>query len=287
MLQDRLEQIGAAFLHGYHAALLDDTPDRLVPRLTEVQEEWRGFAFEGAGMGLALLDQLMPWRQRRLDAFLAGPGAAYSYLVHVGVGWTLALLHRRIERPLARLDPVLRWLAVDGYGFYQGYFHWPRAVASQRVPRHLVGYARRAFDQGLGRSLWFVDGADVHRIPMTIAAFPPARQADLWSGVGLACAYAGGVEQTALASLRDAAGAYLPHLAQGVAFAAKARERAGNPTDHTALACIVLCGRSAAAAAHVTDRALADLSPEGAQPAYEVWRQRIQAHLAQELIRAR
>ena len=282
-----LEQIGHTFLHGYHAALLDDPPETLAHRLTEVALELRGFAFEGAGMGLALLDQLLPWRQRRLHVFLHGPGAAYTYLVHVGVGWALALLRRRVERPLARLDPVLCWLAVDGYGFYYGYFHWPRAVVRHVVPQRLTGYARRAFDQGLGRSLWFVDGADVHRIPLSIAAFPPTRHVDLWSGVGLACAYAGGVERGALAALRDAAGPYVLHLAQGAAFAAQARQRASNPAAHTEMACAVLCGLSAEAAAHVTDMALVDLPPDGPEPAYEVWRQRIQAHLAPEVARAK
>src|SRR3712207_8380154 len=47
-------------------------------------------------------------------------------------------------------------------------------------------------DQGLGRSLWFVQGADVRRIPATVNAFPAERRPDLWSGLGLACGYAGG-----------------------------------------------------------------------------------------------
>src|SRR5262249_17981382 len=115
--RQRLEQIGHTFLHGYHAALLDNVPETLAHRLTQVELELRGFAFEGAGMGLALLDQLTPWRRRRLHSFLQGPAAAHTYLIHVGAGWALALLRRRIGRPLACLDPVLRWLAVDGYGF--------------------------------------------------------------------------------------------------------------------------------------------------------------------------
>jgi len=280
--QQRLEQIGHTFLHGYHAALVDDSAAVLTRHLTEVEPELVGFAFEGAAMGLTLLDSLSPWRRRRLYAFLDGPGAPYTYLVHVGAGWALALLRRRVERPLAQLDPLLRWLTVDGYGFYQGFFHWPRAVVQHVLPTHLTGYALRAFDQGLGRSLWFVEGADVARIPATIAAFSPARHADLWSGVGLACAYAGIVQRDALAALRDAAGRYRPHLAQGVAFAAKARQRAGNPAPHTELACAVLCGMSADTAAHVTDIALQELLPNGPEPAYEVWRQRIQAHWARQ-----
>ena len=82
---------------------------------------------------------------------------------------------------------------MDGYGFYEGFFSWRRTVEEKVIPSRLAGYARRAFDHGLGRSLWFSTGANVDRIVVTIGAFPESRQGDLWAGIGLACAYAAGV----------------------------------------------------------------------------------------------
>ena len=61
----------------------------------------------------------------------------------------------------------------------------------------------------------------------------------------------------------------------GAAFGAKARQRAGNPTPYTDLACSLLCDMPAEQAAEVTDTALIGLPDDGAEPAYEVWRQRI------------
>jgi hypothetical protein len=284
--RERLEQIGQTFLLGYHAALDDHTPDRLATRLNAAPAEMRGFAFEGAAMALTLLDQLTPWHRYRLAEFLRGPGAAHAYMVHVGAGWAFARLCWNLDRPLARLDPLLRWLAIDGYGFHAGYFYWPRYVAEQALATRLSGYAPRVFDQGLGRSLWFIEGADVERIPATIAAFAPQRHGDLWSGVGLACAYAGGIERSALEALLSAAADYRPYLAQGAAFAAKARQRAGNPVAHTELACAVICDMSADDAARITDAALHDLPTDGALPAYARWRQRIRAQFAQEVVRS-
>jgi len=109
------------------------------------------------------------------------------------------------------------------------------------VPDRLHGYALRAFDQGFGRCLWFVEGTDARRIAQTIAGFPPERRGDLWSGVGLASVYAGEVGETELQLLRDSARPFIPQLAQGVAFAAKARQRAGNLKPYHDLACGVLC----------------------------------------------
>ena len=128
-------------------------------------------------------------------------------------------------------------------------------------------------------------GANVAAVASAIDAFPPARRDDLWSGAGLACAYAGGCEWAALQSLRAAAHGHLPALAQGVAFAAKTRQHAANLNSHTETVCRVMCGHSAEEAAAITDAALEDLCAEGGLPAYEVWRRRIQNKLTLEVIR--
>src|SRR5438067_2508438 len=88
--RQRLEHIGKTFLGGYHAALEDDEPVELARRLNAVEAEFRGFAFEGAAMALALLDMLTPWKTGRWSAFVNGPGESHIYMVHVGYGWALA-----------------------------------------------------------------------------------------------------------------------------------------------------------------------------------------------------
>jgi len=278
----RLERIGEVFLGGYHSALEEDAMEALVARLEAVEPPDRGFAYEGAAMGLALQGLLLPWRWARLREFVQGAGDPHRYMVHVGVGWAVAVLPIPVEPLLRRLDPLLRWLAVDGFGFHHGYFAPRRHLEEQKVPVRLRGYARRAFDQGLGRALWFADGGDVTLITQSISRFPEPRRADLWSGVGLACSYAGGVEDEAIHRLRAASGSGRALLAQGAAFAAKARQRAGNPAHHTDRSCTVLCGMSGDHAARVTDEALLELPP-GSAEAYEAWRQRIRRRFEGEV----
>lgn len=277
----RLEGIGRTFILGYNEALRSADLEVFARRLERVAPVDRGFACEGAAMALTLLDLLLPSEPSRLGALLDGPGRPHVHLVHVGAGWALARL-RRGERDIpGRLDPLLRWLALDGYGFHNGYFAPKQAFEEQFRPRRLTGYAERAYDQGLGRSLWFVAGADIQRVAETIERFPAARRADLWSGIGLAATYAGGATDADFALLLELAASYTSHIAQGAAFAAKAREAAGPPIEHTERACRLFCRRTAAEAAAVTDAEQASLRSEADQPEYEIWRRRIRGRLAE------
>src|SRR5436305_17603 len=121
----RLEHIGEIFLRGYHAVLEARGDEKLVRQLDAVEPEFRGFAFEGAAMALMLLDLLRPWGGVRLKSFVAGAGAAHEYMLYVGAGWALARLRRDPSRARGSFDPLLGWLAADGYGFAEGHLTGP------------------------------------------------------------------------------------------------------------------------------------------------------------------
>ena len=275
----RLETVIRLVTEGCHITLQNSQFEALASRLNKVEPELRGFAYEGAGIGLAALDCLLPWKNRT-RGFLDGPGSKYIFAIPLGAGMGLARLHRRPERFLPRLDPVLGWLIIDGYGFHEGFFARKRYVEKQEVPAHLSPYARRVFDHGIGRSIWFSGGTHIDRVAAIIAAFPVARQADLWGGVGLACGYTGGVERPAIEALQIAAGLYKSQLVVGAALAANARHRAGTPGPTADMACEVLCGTSSEIVSRIADAARENLPTDGAEPAYAIWRQRIETQLA-------
>jgi hypothetical protein len=280
--RERLEHIGQTFLLGHHAALNDEGPEALASYLERIDREFCGFAYEGAAMGLTLLDQLSRRNRARLLTFLSGLGSKHAYMIHVGVGWAIARLpwlRRNLNHAMAHLDPLLRWLATDGIGFSDFYFNSTSFLRSPQRLNRLQGYARHAYAQGVGRSLWFVAGADTNQITVAISALPSSLRGDLWSGAGLACAMAGGANRQAVERLRAAAGVYKAALAQGAAFAAKTRQRADNPAEHTEMACQVICRLSADRAAQLTDAMLQNLPEDGEMPAYEIWRQRIQSQI--------
>ena len=190
----QLENVGLAFLDGYHCALKDNNARELVDELEKRPARLRGFSYEGAAMAIWLLDATSIFSKHRWERFYSLASISQPYIVHVGVGWGIARLpwaKRNPEAYLRHFDPMLGWLVLDGLGFHEGYFHTSTWIRNPSRRSQYSPYANRVFDQGLGRSLWFVDGTDIDRIAATIETFDPDRREDLWSGVGLACAYAG------------------------------------------------------------------------------------------------
>ena len=282
-----LETVGESFLTGMSYALEAKTVDAATDRLEQVPSAWRGFSYEGAAMGFAILDGLPVGGRQRVPRFLAGRGADHVYMVYVGVGWAMARLPRFRWSALRAPDPLLRWLALDGYGFHQAYFHTQRYVHEHYqdtsvkwpagAPADVIG---EVIDQGIGRAMWFVGGADPERVADLIDAFPAGRHGDLYSGAGLAATYAGGCDADELRAFLRRSGPHQSLVAQASSFAAEARVRAGLVTPHTEVATQVLCGLTPQRAAQITQ----DLRPTQPSPTdyriYQDWRLRVANELA-------
>jgi hypothetical protein len=278
--QANLEKVGTKFLEGFRYGMAGRTLVDIESSLEEVEPDFRGFSYEGCTMALAVRDGLLPFGRHWVRDLLASRGAAHIYMAYIGVGWAMARLPRPRWRAIEPRDPLLRWLALDGYGFHQAYFRTDRYVYGQhqaRIPGwEPASYADRAVDQGIGRALWFVNGSDVERVAAGIEAFPPHRRGDLWSGAALASVYAGGADAGELADMARLAGPYRSHAAQGAAFAGRARLLARLVTPGTELGVKVYCDMSVTQAAAITDETRLDLPAEDDRvPAYEVWRERI------------
>jgi hypothetical protein len=260
-LRSRLERVSGAFLDGFNLALEKDDMAAVSRVLAGMDAELSGFAFEGAAMVFTLLDHLT-FRKTHMAEFLeiAGP---HVYMVHVGIGCAIARLpwlRRNAERAVAQLDPLMRWLAIDGYGFHQGWFYPDRFVHKGETDKRLSPAAQHVFDQGIGRSLWFSQCGDVGRIANAVRNFTPGRHADVWIGIGVACGMAGIVGPSAMGVLAEAAGDHRASLALGSINAVRARLRAGNPAPHTDLTCEVFCQMGAAEALGIADAALASMT---------------------------
>jgi len=282
----KLEQMLESFIGGYNLAV--EIPDKveLSRRLYAAFDNHHvGFAFEGVGLYLAMLDILIPGKPDRLDSYFKGAGEHHDYIVAVGAGFAVARIPwglRVMDSYLRTLDPLIAWCVPCGYGFHEGFFHHKRFVdGAAAPPASLSPLGKQLFDSGLGRSLWWVKGADPSRIDAAINRFPENRRAELWAGIGIAACYAGGVGETELLALQELSGRYHADLLSGLPFAARLRQKAGNYSDTTELACRVLLDRSTDTVADMAELAAdavrAQVQGSGITEAYALLRRHLVA----------
>ncbi|MEX5717403.1 DUF1702 family protein [Geodermatophilus maliterrae] len=287
-----LEAIPQTVVCGFEYGMAVDGLWELERRLSLVQPGLQGFAYEGATMAAVIRDALGGFRGRRTQDLLTGPARPHVLLAYIGIGFAMARLPRPLWRkvlpdlPGVPEHPTMSWLAVDGYAFDRAYFDTRRWVHEQYVPashpwQGRPDYFPRAVDQGVGRALWFVNGGDVHQVAQAVRRFAEHRRADLWSGVGLAAAFAGGADAGRLAVLREEAGVHWRQLALGAVFASTARTSAGFVPPHTAVATTAFGNLTVEQAVRLAgDTAVHEQDAGGGPvPAYELWREAIRQGL--------
>lgn len=249
---NHIEYIGSTFLDGYHYQLTTNNIDTLVSDIvSNTDNKMLGFCFEGAAMCARILDFINPFSSRTIKLFNNFVSNKHEYLLYVGLGWAIARLPFK-KKLLSRYKIFLYPLIIDGIGFHQGYFHTRTTTFMQYIPTYINKSDYAAFDQGVGRSLWFSHGGNSIHIANTINKFHWSRQANLWTGIGLASTYAGG-NNKAISELCYLSKHYRSSLSLGASFAAKARHRAGNITKDCEYACSIYCNLSSEEAADLTD----------------------------------
>jgi enediyne biosynthesis protein E3 len=251
-----LQSAENSYIFGFNATL-----SREIVKIGEMPVEQQVFGFEGAAAAATMMDLLTLTRGRRLHELLAGPASSHLHAAHLGAGRAHALLKFPPTWGLRRAHPLLRWLALDGYGFQWSMAKADRMVGERAMPELALRTHCAIFDQGLGRLLWYHDCAAPGDVAARIATYPSCRRTDLWSGVGFAAAYTGGAGPDELEELNSHAGAdgYRPHLAQGAAFAATAWVNTGALPRHVEVALPLLAGADVEEACGWTDTALTSL----------------------------
>lgn len=286
----QLEAIPQAVVCGFEWGIEVRRQYELEQRLALVDDEVRGFAYEGAAMAYTIRDAMAAGRGHRARDLLRGSGQPHIFLTYIGIGFAMSHLPRPLWRNVlpdlsgSAFYPTMSWFAVDGYGFDLAYFKTRKWVGQQRIPKPYPwddspAYFLRAVDFGIGRALWFIHGGDPDQTVAAVRRFAPRRQADLFSGVGLAAVFAGGCEAEGLGVLLDGAGEHRAEVALGAVLAVKGRHFSGHVPEHTETAAKALTGLTVEQVVDLADRTevpYQDGTPE--QPAYEQWRRRIREH---------
>ncbi|UFJ42434.1 DUF1702 family protein [Brevibacillus humidisoli] len=233
---ERFAIVLQAFFTGYNSGLRTELSVREIR--TELDQRfdpfYRGFAYEGLGMGLAARSDVI--RKGRLtfeyDIRQIDPGYIYQY--YVGLGWWLHTRYRyrseKYRRRLAVLHPHFALIIYDGVGFKTGLFH--KADITMAIDRfsRFAPDEQRVCWQGFGRSLWFLNQFDSEQTVQAVGRLPSSVRADVYSGVGLAIAYSAFDYPDWPAHARSLVEpVYHPAFDQGLAFGWETRRLQNRP----------------------------------------------------------
>jgi hypothetical protein len=245
-----LESILHAFVNGYNLSLATPDTKELVRRLSDtIPSELVGFAYEGVGLYLTMMDLMFPG-SGRLEKFTHSVGAPHDYITMVGAGFAIGRVPlglRRLESYQRKLDEVTAFCLADGYGFHEGFFKWKTfADGHKPAPPSMNRQNRILFDSGISRAMWWVYGANPVDIAAAISRFDEQRRPEMWAGIGVAVSYAsaGPGQINPTAKLLELSGPYRYDFLSGVPFSAHMRWKAGNAAPWTEQACRELLNMS-------------------------------------------
>jgi hypothetical protein len=241
-IASKMENIKAIFQRSRESASqLESIPD-LISELERTEREFLSVAYEGAAMGLALKDfSNSDDTHSNWFSFLSA-SKRHAPQVYIGLGWAVAQEKRT---GIPALSPNMEFRVWDGCGYFDGIFRQRQTIKGQNRLEYIPEKNYRGYDEGLGRSIWYICKGDETKVPEMIHPFSEERQSDLWRGIGIACSYVGGFEENALMDLMSSAGKHSAQLGIGAAMVAESRIEADCHTNDIELANRIFNSRSA------------------------------------------
>lgn len=238
----RHRSVASAYLDGLSLANKYDAGE-LKGILGALEPSDRGVYYEGAAAGKALIALS---RHQNIEAAVSLFEAApeYSFVIYMGIGEAMAQLKISPAAFNTVADNPWGGQIIEGYGFFDGYFRWFDTLVHQTYPPGLSPELRAAYDQGLGRAIYFVTNGRPQEIRDYISTFAPARQKELWAGLGQPAAYVGGPSESDLRKLLDLSGNNRFELMQGVLLGLSARIEQNFVPEYTEAARSIICGIS-------------------------------------------
>ncbi len=228
---------------------------RFVANLDGLKLTDRIVAYEGAFSAAIRLDVSHP-REYSRAAELVELAPDHISGLGLGVGHALSSLQVEVDIAPALAEHFLGFMAMDAYGMHEGYFRWYDSIHNMKIPSNLPPVARAAYDQGLGRALWFISAGKPATMQQLLDRFPPQRRSDMWRGVGLMTSFWGGMDDSQLKQLLKCSQQFRPFLQQGAAQGISLRTDMGEVVAETDVAAKVICEATSEQIAEVAETSL-------------------------------
>ncbi len=231
---DWIWTVSESYFYGYNQGLVAGKSfDTLKQRLDNIDPELRGFAYEGAGTALALLEVISPFHKKDLKIFLNKYAKNHYKTTSAGIGIAYARIGASLKKKLLNFDTETAEFIIDGYAFYYGCL---KNIDFMNItpPYWMTENQQQVFIRGFGRSLWFRVNGNIGDAAKIIKKCNEADQEILWKGLAIGCAYAGKLLANELSLFQHYANKHLTSIVEGFYIAYEARQRAQNQIIYTA-----------------------------------------------------
>jgi hypothetical protein len=209
-ISENIETIVSTFQKGRSLSQQELGLEELISKLNQFELRYRSVAFEGASMGVALQSPIETWK------VYAKATEKHDTQVHIGLGWAIAEKELDINSTLREIEPRMHTKVLEGHGYWHGLFRRRLTIRTQQVPENIIREFQRGFDQGVGRSIWYLANGEVAKVVNIINHFSEDRKANLWQGIGVASTYVGGCSDELIAELKSASGEFNKNFEKGI-----------------------------------------------------------------------
>ncbi len=240
----RMEYIQKLFLRvGNQIASIDNVQE-MIRQLDTEPAEFRSIAYEGASFEIGWRDLKNNQRLNHWIEFREACGEQHSFHIDIGLGWAFAKAELCPTDFLSSMNEVAKCMIFDGMGYYYALFKGRSTLKAKTIPNVISDEHLNAFDQGIGRRLWYMAKGNINEVKSLVADFPENRHSNLFQGVGIACGYVGGSGEVDLRHLLKVSGPYQRQLQTGIILAAISRIASNTLTDDIQLASNIICNKN-------------------------------------------
>jgi len=218
-IKNRISRISETFQASRQLGMENASWEQFMSFVENQDKLFHSTVHEGASMGYAMYDkhnygELNVWKK-----YMKQFGLKYGGFIRTGLGWTLAKWNEIDYSFLKDHDPLSHWRFFDGWAYHDAIFKKSLIVAQMKRVSNLPSKYFSAYDQGIGRNLWYLSKGEINPLLELTSKFDVDRQEHLWRGIGIAIIYVGAYDQKYFTEVYKASESFKIQFKTGCAMA--------------------------------------------------------------------
>lgn len=221
-----ISEIERLFMEISHSFKKDLNIAELIEKLDAVEPKFRSIGYESASYVLGELDLQDKNDLKNWSKLYASADENHRFHMIIGLGWSIAKSGNS-TLPVADWedDRVFRSMVLDGMGYYYALYRPRRTLTKKIYPDWLMGDDLKAFDQGIGRRLWYLYHDNQTKLIEILSTFSEDRIPSLYTGIGIAFTYVSGFDEREVVSLKKMAGPNWKEMRKGFLIGSLSRAK--------------------------------------------------------------